>query len=140
MTFKSLSVLAATAMVVACLGAGTSAAHAGADKPTQAVIPLCDGSGSLVITANSEAVTESITSLLQVARSDKPQREQLVQLLHNDVCAQHGPHAGAWLLAGTLNSMDVGVIPYGQGGSGLLIAKPRYTVIPLLDVHVEPLQ
>lgn len=47
------------------------------------------------------------------------------------------PHSGAWLLAGTLNAMDVGVTPYGDR-SGLLIAKPRHTVIPLLEARFAP--
>ena len=111
----------------------TSAAEV---KPIESGIPLCDGSGTLVLTADGEQVAREVRGLVEAATAENFAGERVVKLLNTNICAQNGPHQGAWILSGTQSAMQVGVIPYGSG-SGLLIASPRYTVITLLDAHVE---
>jgi hypothetical protein len=111
--------LKATTLLFASLLATASAAA----TPTEQArtLDFCDEPARLVLIADKPARLEEL--------------DRRLGLLEAPVCVRRGPHAGAFLLKGSLAAMDVGVIPQGEG-SALLVQSPRYFTLPL-TAYVE---
>jgi hypothetical protein len=96
------------------------AVHA-APEDVARTLSFCDEKAQLVL----------ISDTLERAQAVAAQLDKLAQ----PVCVRPGPHTGAFLIKGTLNAMDVGVIPQGDR-SALVVQSPRYLTLPV-TAYVE---